>query len=507
MEKDHSVATLRQIKLHRGAMRGLQPFELKLEYPIAAIAGQNGAGKSTLLAIAACAYHKRPNGYIPTGRKGSYYTFSDFFIQSHWEIPPQGIHLGYQILHNRWRGLKSGPAWQSRIKRVGGKWNNYDKRVGRNVVYFGVQRVVPHYERSAHKSYRGRFRNESLDEGHRQRICQIAGRIIGRTYDTFEKHTHSKYSLPVATCGDVRYSGFNMGAGESAVFEILTALFEAGKGSLLVIDELELGLHEKAQKMFVKELNELCKEFHCQVICSTHSHVVLQALPPEGRFFLETAGNRTIVTNSISPDYACGKLRGTNVGELEIFVEDKLAASIVGLGIPHRLRQRVNVVPIGSSNAVIRMMASRYLEGRDNCSFVLDGDKRLSHEGSLSLYRGYTENRFRESEEEMSLWAEKRLAYLPSNNTPERWLVCSCKNIRDKSRLAEAWQVDDVSLLEDWLDKALRADAHSEFFALGTENQLSEDLIVGDMVRLLLSSEEGTFDELTTHIDDRLSVP
>ena len=259
MKRDDTVATLLQIRLAQGTLRGLHPFSLKLEYPISAIAGENGAGKSTLLAIAACAYHNRPDGYLPTGRKNPYYTFSDFFIQSRGETPPQGIHLYYQILHNKWRGGKIGAYWQSRKKRVAGKWNNYDTRVSRNVIYFGVQRVVPHYERSTHKSYRGRFLNESLDEEHRERICKIAGRIIGKTYDAFEKHTHSKYSLPIATSGDVRYSGFNMGAGESAVFEILMALFEAGKGSLLIIDELELGLHERAQTRFVQDLKELCK--------------------------------------------------------------------------------------------------------------------------------------------------------------------------------------------------------------------------------------------------------
>ena len=227
---------------------------------------------------------------------------------------------------------------------------------------------------------------------------------------------------PSLRAGDVRYSGFNMGAGESAVFEILMALFEAGRGSLLIIDELELGLHEQAQIKFVQELKQLCNELHCQVICSTHSHVVLQALPPEGRFFLETTDNRTLVTNPVSPDYACGKLRGANVGELDVFVEDELAASILRLGIPHHLRQRVNIVPIGSSSAVIRMMASRYLEGKDNCLDVLDGDKRSAHAKNISLFGNYAENRFRESKEEMESWAKKRLTYLPSENTPERWL-------------------------------------------------------------------------------------
>ena len=505
MKNDNSVATLLEIKLVRGMLRGLHSFELKLEYPIAAIAGENGAGKSTLLAIAACAYHNRPDGYIPTGRKNPYYTFSDFFIQSRGEAPPQGIRLLYQFLHNKWRVRKSGTGWQSRWKRVAGKWNNYDKRVSRNVIYFGVQRVVPHYERSTHKSYRVRFRNESLDEEHRQRICMIAGRIIGKTYDTFEKHTHSKYSLPVATSGDVRYSGFNMGAGESAVFEILVALFEAGKGSLLIIDELELGLHERAQIRFVHELKELCEELHCQVICSTHSHVVLNALPPEGRYFLETTNNRTLVTSHVSPNYACGKLRGSNVGELDVFVEDDVAASILRLGIPHHLRRRVNVVPIGSSNAVIRMMASRYLEGKDNCLHVLDGDKRSVHAKNISRFGRYAENRFRDSKEEMESWAKERLTYLPSKNTPERWLVCSCKKVKEKSSLAQTWCVEDAGVLEDWFDNALRELAHSEFYALSKESQLPEDQIVGDLLRFLLSSEPEILNEISNYIENCLT--
>ena len=60
--------------------------------------------KSTLLAIAACAYHNDKNGYIPIGRKNSYHTFSDFFIQSHGgTFLRSGVLIRYQFLHSRWR--------------------------------------------------------------------------------------------------------------------------------------------------------------------------------------------------------------------------------------------------------------------------------------------------------------------------------------------------------------------------------------------------------------------
>ncbi len=488
MKNDLSRRTLRRIRLTSGKLRGLNAFDMSMTYPITAIAGENGSGKSTLLAIAACAYHNTPSGYKSEARRNAYYTFSDFFIQSRHETPPEGIEIWYEFLHNRWRGGEVGPRWQARRKKVGGKWNNYNSRVRRNVIYCGIQRAVPHYERSTHKSYHGHFWLDTLDEAHRQEICAIAGRIIGKTYHSFEKHTHSKYSLPIATSGTVRYSGFNMGAGEGAVFEILSSLFSSGKGSMLIIDELELGLHEQAQMRAIEELKVLCEKLHCQIICSTHSHVVLEALPPEGRFFLEATGNRTTITPGISASHACGKLRGKNIGELSLFVEDNVAAMLLQLGLPHSLRQRVNILPIGSADALLRLMASRYLETRDNFICVLDGDKRNRDNKNKSGFRKYAETKFRESEEEMKLWADKHITYLPSNTTPEKWLICSCHEIENKAPLAMAWGIEDIDLINEAFARALGEANHREFHMLSDEIHLPEERVIGDLVRFLLRS-------------------
>ena len=504
METDYSVATLRTINLVSGKLRGLGRLKLSLGYPIAAIAGENGSGKSTLLAIAACAYHNSRDGYKLAGRQNTYHTFSDFFIQSRGESTPQGIEIGYEFLHDNWHRHPNGPGWQTRKKSVGGRWNNYDKRVPRNVLYFGVQRVVPHYERSAHKSYRGQFTNESLPEAVQRKICEIAGRVLGKTYDTFEKHTHSKYSLPITKSRNVRYSGFNMGAGESAVFEILVALFEAGRGALLVIDEIELGLHEQAQARFVYELKHLCDDTHCQIICSTHSHVVLNALPPEGRIFVESR-EETLVTTGISANYACGMLRGANSDEINVFVEDNVARDIVQLGFPSRLRGRVNVTPIGSSNAVLRTLASRYLENKGNCLCILDGDKRLDDNRNKERAANYAEGKFRTSMEEMNDWIADRLTYLPSNETPERWLIGFCLKQSDKTQLASLWREEKDGNIDAWLTAALREQSHHELFHLSTLVQLSVDHIVADMVRFLCNSRPELWDQIIKLVEIRLS--
>ena len=180
-ERDNSCGTLLKIWLNSGALRGLNTFKMDLTYPITAIAGENGSGKSTILAMAACAFHNRPSGYKMPGEQKSYYTFSDFFVQSSEEEPPAGISIRYQIIHDNWKRSEPGPSWQTRSKRVGGKWNHYHLRVNRNVVYFGVQRIVPSYESSVHRSYRRYFAPSTLDDATRERIRVIAGKIMGKT--------------------------------------------------------------------------------------------------------------------------------------------------------------------------------------------------------------------------------------------------------------------------------------------------------------------------------------
>lgn len=489
MSRDNSCATLSAIHLKEGKLRGLAPFRIDIAYPISAIAGENGSGKSTFLAMAACAYHNKKSGYKLGERKATYYTFSDFFVQSNNEVPPSGIKIRYLIRHDNWiRGGKkvdSGPGWQTRSKKDGGKWNNYDSRVNRNVVYFGIQRVVPHYERSAHKSYRSRFKKSSLGQEIRERIRDIASKIIGKTYTEFEIHKHSKYSLPVTSYNGVRYSGFNMGAGESAVFEILTALFEAGRGTLLVIDEIELGLHEKAQRRLIEELKLLCKEFHCQIICSTHSHVILDTLPPEARFFVEVLSGNTVITPGISPDLACGKLSGRNSHEIDFFVEDGAAKSILEIGLPLTLRERIKVTPIGSSEAVLRQLSSRYLEGQDNCLAILDGDKRGEHTTALRRVRENVETRYRESEEEINQWCENRIHYLPGNTWPEKCLIEITMAQEDKQYLLEQWGLENVERINRDLENALLAGKHNEFYALHENVQQSVDQVRADVVRFV----------------------
>jgi len=179
--------------------------------------------------MAACAFHNSKEGFKLPERKLPYYTYSDFLIQSSEEIPPEGIFIRYRIMFNKWRESKRAPKgigylYQAHRKKKSGKWSKYARRVKRNVIFFGVQRVVPPYEKSVSRSYRYFFADQESSEWESQ-VKDVVGRILGVSYDNFKMKAYSKYRLATVTVKSALYSGFNMGAGENTLFEIFSTIY------------------------------------------------------------------------------------------------------------------------------------------------------------------------------------------------------------------------------------------------------------------------------------------
>ncbi|HDY65382.1 MAG TPA: hypothetical protein ENH84_04005 [Phycisphaerae bacterium] len=67
------------------------------------------------------------------------------------------------------------------------------------------------------------------------------------------------------------------GDGLTRLLSIILEMAEAHDGGLVLIDEVENGIHYSVQEKFWKALSEAAKELDCQVIATTHSHECLQA--------------------------------------------------------------------------------------------------------------------------------------------------------------------------------------------------------------------------------------
>ena len=501
---DYSRALLRRIELNKGYLRGLNSFEIAFQFPIVAIAGRNGAGKSTVLALSCCAYHNHKNGYKLPKRRDPYYTFSDFFIQHSEELPPQGIEIYYQFAHNNWKKNETRPdgiglGYQKRVKRKAGKWNDYDLRIKRNVIFISIERIVPHSERSQSKSYSKAFK-EAPPIGWENKVKDAVGYILGRTYNSLRYLEFSKYSLPIVETGGIKYSGLNMGAGENALFEIFKVIYSCGDGALLVLDEIELGLHSEAQRKLMQKLKEACFETHTQIICTTHSKEIFDSLPPEARYYIENINGKSKVTDSVSSDFAMAKMGAKGHKELDILLEDDVAKSLLLAILPTELRARLQFIVIGSASALSRQLAADYLRGNNRPILaVFDGDQQSLQSNNLN----YAKKMLESGDDKFEEWFTEHIAYLPGDIWPESWIIQ--KNQEATSTLALLVNTDE-DFLTDVMEYGLQAGKHNEFFEIAEHLGLSKEQCLQLFATNIKQHFENEFNDLIRKIKNMLEA-
>lgn len=501
-QQDNSKQLLRGVHLVSGGLRGLTPFEVKFDFPIAAFAGVNGAGKSTLLAIACCAFHNKKNGFKLPKRKTPYYTFSDFFVQHRNELSPQGIEIQYSIAHNNWAITdwwphKEGINYQSRKKPKDGRWSDYAVRIKKNVVFLGIDRIVPHAERSQSRSYSKYFK-EGAAKGWEDDVKNIVGTILGKTYDKFHYVEHTRYSLPIVMVNGVTYSGFNMGAGENALFEIFSTIYSSGGNTLLVLDEIELGLHSKAQKIFMEKLKQICMSTNTQVICTTHSKEIFSCLPDDARFFIERVGGETKIIPEISPEFAFSKMSAVVNNELDIFVEDNVAEVLLQKILPADVRSRINIMVIGSASAIARQLAALHIRGEQKPTIaIFDGDQRNKESINFKHAKSMNEN----CGEDFEQWYKSRISYLPGDTWPEAWIIQQCKSARIQA--SEELSLD-IGRIDDVLNESIQAGKHNEFYSIGKNVGLKKEQCANILAKVVSSTFPSEFIDLQKYISTKL---
>ena len=320
-------------------------------------------------------------------------------------------------------------------------------------------------------------------------------KIFGKDYSTITVKKHRKYRLYECARGSLSYTGFNMGAGENAVLQLLHEIISAGSGALIVVDEIELGLHIKAQHMLIQVVKELCLKYNSQIICSSHSATILNAIPPEGRIMMKPKADGFDILYGVSPEMAMSELSGLIHPELEIMVEDDVAKDYVNTILPHALRRRVEIVVMGSADgSILQAIATHYREGNNNFIVVADGDKKTKKKKMIEKVVGFLGDSKAIAPDEIRKQLDKRLTFLPGNEWPEKVFIESLKNSDNMDNLLDAYNLDDVSELKKYLTNALVAGKHSEF------SQMAKDLCLEErVIRTFALQQYHTLNETEAH--------
>lgn len=488
--------TLIGLTISNGQIRGVSNIEVEFNYPFTVVVGENGAGKSTLLSLVACAFHNDttffPNNRVSNGkRQRQYYTYGDFFTFSRDELGIKSVEIQAKYL------AKDGEKIDIRKKKPSGKWNDFNTRPKRVVTYMGINRLVPPSESGPHKHYKKRFVDSDAD--YVDDIVLAMNAIFKKNYNKVSLLAHSAYKLFEVERDTYTYSGFNMGAGENAVLGLMEEIFRAGDGALVIIDEIELGLHVQAQKRLINQLKKICLQKHIQIICSTHSINVLESIPPEGRVFLTHNSGSTAIVNGISPELAFGMLSGTCSKELDVFVEDTMGKSFLEGLLPAAIRKRLNIMPVGSDQVVLNHVSVHYRENKDNYITFIDGDKKTEYKSAITTIKRNMECRLRGNEEEFQDYIKKRVFYLPGNAWPERVLVENALEGDDYSFLMDVWDVD-CGCVKNSLVHGKNAEKHNEMYEIAQQVSLPKEKVRDDLVHLYKKRKQSDVQELVDAI-------
>lgn len=209
-------------------------------------------GKSTLLSLAALAYHGVP-GFEPTNARRwaihpdgdfGYYTFQDFFHRGPGDSDVSGVEIGWKFTKDK----------EVKITKQSDKWMRYERRPTRPVEFIGLSRAIPAIELTTLRSQFGISSSPTPQAALRGGGAETESGAWAAIHFC-RGSQHEKFAIRRSSSSN-GYTSFNMGTGEDALISLIARLESVLAGGLVVIEELESGLHPAAQKKIAAILSK-----------------------------------------------------------------------------------------------------------------------------------------------------------------------------------------------------------------------------------------------------------
>lgn len=397
--------------------RHINGLTINFSKPVTVVSGSNKSGKTSLLLSIACShfdFKKRnyANGKLERQTWSDVLKFTDHDDQTSDWTYYLTIKTGAKV--ERKRGQR---------KYLTKKWNGLGKKESQirdvNLIYLDLDRILParYFSSVLHKKAKKAVAIE-VSEHYQEMIDKYLSYIFEQEYSLKKLADHLGKDL-LGFSVDKKYSSYNSASGEDVISRILIDCIEAPNNSLILIDELELGIHPKIQRRLMDVIFDISSRGSKQFIITSHSSTVISTVPDEARVFINPQLLDTKAISPISINAALSYMDSKSYPLIDIFCEDDLAKKIIHKTIDMLNKDKVevkpeliNIIDSGSAdntyrNFIVRKNLFDKVLIRSGHACILDGDMREEK-------TGVGDNKFPDQD---------GLYFLPSNLAPEK-LLC-----------------------------------------------------------------------------------
>lgn len=430
---------LKEINIKK--LKGINNLELHFEKNLVALMGVNGSGKSTILHALACTYTRY--------EKGEDYKFSYFFTpnpDATWKDSSFTV-----VNYDENEGKENTKKYEKKEDR----WARYSSRPIRDVFYLGITTCIPEIEIEKKTSFINYVSNYARGK-YTDKIIADASYILQKDYEELMTHEANKKNyIGVYTKSGIAYSALSMGAGEQRIIKLLQTVYNAHQYSLILIDEIDLLLHSDAFRKLIRRLSEIATEKHLQIIFTTHSLEMKDLEEYADIRYIDHQGEKVLVYNTIKPDLLY-ELSGRRIRPYSIYVEDRLAASIIKkVAMDLHMQRHINVITYGSIENAFIVAAGKVLgrEEINNVLIVTDGDKYVTDDEKKERLKKVLSGTEVGHEEKI----EKALSIitqlnLPNNTPPEEYIHTMLISMDSDDECVEcARRITSVMDSHDWI--------------------------------------------------------
>ena len=336
----------------------------------------------------------------------------------------------YHIEYREGNRAKDARGYRKHVTKKWGGAGKKEKQIGkpivghpnggRHVCLIDLNRINPgrHLTSSVYNKAR---RAAVVDMANQQAINEYLSYILETGY-SIDKLAEAADNNVYKFCagGVCNYSSFNTASGEDVLVNLLGQILHLPDYSLILIDELEVGLHPKIQRRLMDVLFIISQKQHKQFVITSHSYAVIDSVPQESRLFIQNNGGNYETKAGLSTYETLTRMDSEAFPVTMVYVEDEESKKIVDNAISEvnaanpGFARLIKPVVVGSANDTYNYFKTRQRLGDieklfSKAACILDGDMRQKRDGSGNLK--YPE--------------EPRLFFHYSNDAPEKMLVKS----------------------------------------------------------------------------------